>query len=176
MCKRKNCKCKKKSSNNVKRSRNKRYNKQKGGGIFDKIRKGIDKCMTTNAKKLPKKNVKNSSGFDLHDKALGPIKKIFGTRGMVPPPYKYLGPGNDLLNQLVIGRNGKIKKYLVKPYNVLDRIASKHDVCYENGKKTKNKCDNEMLKEMKALGPSQIPKGMGTLVKGIIGGKLLLGV
>lgn len=48
-------------------------------------------------------------------------------------------------------------------------------MCYQNGKKTKSKCDYEMIKEMKALG-KDIPKGMGTLVKGIIGGKLVLGV
>ena len=57
---------------------------------------------------------------------------------MVPPPYHYLGPGNNLNKQLKIRPKGNIQKYYVKPYNALDQTASKHDVCYQNGKTTKS--------------------------------------
>ena len=106
---------------------------------------------------------------------MGVIKKFFGKQGMVPKPYHYLGSGNDLLNQLVIGPKGKIKKYKVKPYNLLDQISSKHDVCYQNHKKSKNTCDYEMLRNMR-VEKHKIPKSMGNVVKAIIGGKLILGV
>ena len=33
-----------------------------------------------------------------------------------------------------------------------------------------------MLRNMKSVGPNKIPKGMGSVVKAIIGGKLLLSV
>ena len=117
----------------------------------------------------------SASKKDFHGKSLKVIKKVFGNRGMVPPPYKYLGPGNPLEKQLVIGSNGRIKKYMVKPYNELDKIASKHDMCYTNGKKTKQKCDYEMLANMNNS-KVKIPPGMGGLVKTIIGAKLFANV
>lgn len=166
------CKGKKSYIDKSKNGRKRYKKKQKGGSLFNKIKGTFNKKMRQNALKG---TAGKSGRFDLHGKTLGTVKKIFGKRGMVPPPYKYLGPGNDLARQLIIGKNGRISKYKVRPYNKLDKIASKHDVCYENGKKTKNKCDYEMIKELKALG-KDIPKGMGTLVKGIIGGKLVLGV
>lgn len=95
---------------------------------------------------------------------------------MVPPGYRYLGPGNDLSKQLVIDtKKGTIKKYLKKPTNKLDKIASKHDVCYQIGKKSKNQCDHEMLKEMKAVA-NQTKGIMAQVAKVIISGKYKLGV
>ena len=141
-------------------------------GLKGNINKVIDNKFRKNAfNKDP-----NKKSFDLHGKSLNAIKKIFGKRGMVPKPYHYLGPGNDLMNQVILDNKGKIKKYKVKPYNLLDQIASKHDVCYQNGKKSKNACDYEMMRNMKGVDPKKIPKNMGNVVKAIIGGKLMLGV
>ena len=136
-----------------------------------RIRSHVSKRQRTNALKT-KSNSKTK--FDLHGKTLGAVKKVFGKRGMVPPPYKYTGPGNPLQEQL-ISKNGKIVKYLVKPYNKLDQIASKHDVCYEYGKKSKSRCDYEMLQNIKAE-KVNIPRVMGPIVKAIIGSKLYAGV
>lgn len=155
--------------------------RQKGGSVLDKV-KGLKNNITGKIRKtidgkLRKNAFSNKkSKLDLHGASLSAIKKIFGKRGMVPKPYHYLGPGNDLNNQVVIGNDGKIKKYKVKPYNILDQIASKHDVCYQNGKKGKSKCDYEMLRNIRGVGSDKIPKGMGGVVNAIIGGKLLLGV
>lgn len=122
MCKKMNKKCKKCSSNKkshinkTSSKRKKRKRHQKGGGVLDKIKglKGkLNNKMRSNA--LKKSSGKATSGkFDLHGATLSMVNKIFGKRGMVPPPYKYLGPGNPLLKQLVIGKNGKISKYKVK--------------------------------------------------------------
>ena len=191
MCERNNSSCcreckNKKMNNKNSRSRRRQQHKHrhyyhKGGGIADNVKniKNLGSIIhkTIDDRMRKKASRSSSSGkFDIHGASLSAIKKIFGKRGMVPKPYHYLGPGNDLLNQLVIGRNGKIKKYKVKPYNVLDQIASKHDVCYQNGRKSKNACDYEMLRNMKGVGKSNIPAGMGNVVKAIIGGKLMLGV
>ena len=49
--------------------------------------------------------------------------------------YKYLGPYNDLENQLTYNKKtGQICKYYDKPKNNLDEIASRHDNCYSIGK------------------------------------------
>ena len=163
------------SSKNYKIRRRSKRPRQHGAGIFD-LRKNIKTRMSnrirTNA--LKPKNPNGKQGFDLHGKTLGAVKKVFGKRGMVPPPYFYLGPGNPLDEQL-IHKNGRIIKYKVKPYNKLDQIASKHDVCYAANKKTKNRCDYEMLQDMKTNNV-KIPRGMGTLVKGIIGAKAFAGI
>ena len=185
MCRKKSCSCKFKKKAQQQRHRRARRKKQKGGSIFTKIKNTIEKKIDNKLRKNAFPNGKNNSRssnntkkskFDLHSATLGTINKIFGKRGMVPPPYHYLGPGNDLKKQLKIGPKGNIQKYYVKPYNVLDQIASKHDVCYQNRTKSKSQCDYEMLRNMKGVGPGKIPKGMGRVVNAIIGGKLMLGV
>ena len=122
MCKRKGCYCNRKQRKNGKRK--KRY--QTGAGIFSNVRHRIANRIRSNA--LQPKTDGTKKGFDLHGKTLGVVNKVFGKRGMVPPPYQYLGPGNPLDQQL-IRRGDKIMKYIVKPYNKLDQIASKHDAC-----------------------------------------------
>ena len=64
------------------------------------------------------------------------------TKSMLRPKfgYKYLGPYNPIDQQVSYDENsGKIYKYHVKPKNILDEIASKHDICYAtiNSKKIK---------------------------------------
>ena len=172
------CRSIKKKKRRRRESVKKRYTKSTflGGSLrfnpLSNIQTKIQNKWRSNA--LKPKNSNGKRGFDLHGKTLGIVKKVFGKRGMVPPPYKYLGPGNPLHEQVKL-KNGKIVKYKVKPYNKLDQIASKHDVCYGNNRKSKNQCDYEMLQEMKRS-KVQIPRGMGTLVKGIIGAKLYAGI
>ena len=45
-------------------------------------------------------------------------------------------------------RTGDIYKYYDKPKNVLDKIASRHDICYELKPKNKGLCDRIMVKEI----------------------------
>ena len=156
----KNCcnACKKNSKRKYRKRR------QRGGNLISKV-KNMKGSITSSIKNKLRRNAlkpKDSKrGFDLHAKTLPLLKKVFGKRGAVPKPYHYLGPGNPLEKQVVL-REGKIKKILQQPYNELDRVAMKHDVCYANNKKTKNRCDYEMLNNMKSLA--------------IIGGKLAIGV
>lgn len=172
----KNCcnACKKNSKRKYRKRR------QRGGNLISKV-KNMKGSITSSIKNKLRRNAmkpkdSKSKGFDLHAKTLPLLKKVFGKRGAVPKPYHYLGPGNPLEKQVVL-REGKIKKILQQPYNALDRVAMKHDVCYANNKKTKNRCDYEMLNNMKSLKQQgKIPTKMGALAAAIIGGKLAIGV
>ena len=73
--------------------------------------------------------------------------------------YKYLGPYNDLENQLLYDKNnGDIYTYYDKPKNILDKIASRHDTCYSIGK-NKNDCDRIMVKEIDNIPYKERPWG-----------------
>ena len=110
------------------------------------------------------------------------IHKLIGknpvTRKMLKPKfgYKYLGPYNDLDNQLSYDeKTGKILKYFEKPKNILDEIASRHDVCYSIKPKEKNKCDKKMVEEIDDIPFNQRPWGT-FVIKNIIKGKKKLGI
>ena len=64
--------------------------------------------------------------------------------------YTYLGPYNGPLEDQMLydKRTGDIYKYHDKPKNVLDKIASRHDICYELKPKNKGLCDRIMVKEI----------------------------
>ena len=89
--------------------------------------------------------------------------------------YKYLGPYNDLENQLSYNKKtGQIYKYFDKPKNNLDEIASRNDTCYSIGE-NKNKCDRIMVNEINNVPYSQ--RLWGTFgVKQIINTKQKLGL
>ena len=83
------------------------------------------------------------------------------TKKMLQPKfgYKYLGPYNDLNNQLLYEkRTGDILKYYDKPKNILDKIASKHDTCYSVGK-NKNDCDRIIVSEIDNIPYKEKPWG-----------------
>ena len=83
------------------------------------------------------------------------------TKKLLQPKFghKYLGPYNDLENQLSYNKNtGQIYKYFDKPKNNLDEIASRHDTCYSIGQ-NKNKCDRIMVNEIDNIPYSQRPWG-----------------
>ena len=89
--------------------------------------------------------------------------------------YKYLGPYNDLENQLLYNKNtGDIYKYYDKPKNALDKIASKHDTCYSIGK-NKNDCDRIMVDEINNIPYKDRPWGTFA-IKQIIDKKQRLGL
>ena len=73
--------------------------------------------------------------------------------------YKYLGPYNDLENQLLYNKStGDIYTYYDKPKNVLDKIASRHDTCYSIGK-NENDCDRIMVDEINNIPYKDRPWG-----------------
>ena len=99
------------------------------------------------------------------------------TKTMLKPKfgYKYLGPYNDLENQLLYDKNtGDIYTYYDKPKSVLDKIASRHDTCYSVGK-NKNDCDRIMVDEINNIPYKERPYGTFA-IKQIINTKQKLGM
>ena len=84
------------------------------------------------------------------------------TKAMLKPKfkYRYLGPFNGPLeDQMLYDKQiGEILKYYQKPKNVLDKIASRHDICYEKWPKNKGLCDRIMVKEIDNF---LLKKGLG---------------
>ena len=100
------------------------------------------------------------------------------TKKMLQPKfgYKYLGPYNDLEKQILYNKQtGDIYKYYDKPKNILDKIASRHDICYELKPKNKGHCDRIMVKEIDNIAYKQRPWG-SFAIKQIINNKQRLGL
>ena len=71
-------------------------------------------------------------------------------------------------------QTGEIYEYYDKPINVLDKIVSRHDICYEIKPKNKGLCDRIMVKEINV---SYEDRPLGTFViKQIIDKKQKLGL
>ena len=101
------------------------------------------------------------------------------TKTMLKPKfgYKYLGPYNGPLEKQMLynKRTGNIYKYYEKPKNVLDKIASRHDICYELKPKNKGVCDRIMVKEIDNIPFKERPWGTFA-IKQIINTKQKLGM
>ena len=110
-------------------------------------------------------------GFDIHRV----ISKLpHPKKGWVLPGYNYLGPLNNLEEQLDEDDNPK-EQYL--PKNELDNIARLHDICYRdnNNKTGKRDCDKTMLSSMKNMKPKSFREKFDRkLIQGIIGTKHML--
>ena len=101
------------------------------------------------------------------------------TKAMLKPKfgYKYLGPYNGPLEKQMLydKQSGEIYKYYDKPKNVLDKIASRHDICYELKPKNKGLCDRIMVKEIDNIPFKEKPWGTFA-IKQIINTKQKLGM
>ena len=101
------------------------------------------------------------------------------TKKMLQPKfgYKFLGPYNGPLEKQMLynKQDGTIYKYYNKPKNVLDKIASRHDICYELKPKNKNHCDRVMVKEIDNIPFKEKPWGTFA-IKQIINTKQRLGM
>ena len=99
------------------------------------------------------------------------------TKAMLKPKfgYKYLGPYNGPLEKQMLydKQTGEIYKYYDKPKNVLDKIASRHDICCEL--KPKNICDRIMVKDIDNIPFKERPWGTFA-IKQIINTKQKLGM
>ena len=107
------------------------------------------------------------------------LGKIPVTKKMLQPKfgYHYLGPYNGPLEKQMLynKRTGDIYKYYDKPKNILDKIASRHDICYELKPKNKGLCDRIMVKEIDNI--SYKEKHWGTFaIKQVINTKQKLGL
>ena len=62
-------------------------------------------------------------------------------------------------------KTGYIYKYHDKPKNVPDKIASRHDICYELKPKNKGFCDRIMVKEIYNIPYKERPYGIFAIKK-----------
>ena len=101
------------------------------------------------------------------------------TKKMLQPKfgYRFLGPYNGPLEKQMLynKQNGDIYKYYTTPKNVLDKIASRHDICYELKPKNKGHCDRVMVKEIDNIPFKEKPWGTFA-IKQIINTKQKLGL
>ena len=101
------------------------------------------------------------------------------TKAMLKPKfgYRYLGPDNGPLEEQMLydKQTGEILKYYDKPKNILDKIASRHDTCYELKPENKNLCDRIMVKEIDNVKYKDRPWGTFA-IKQIIDKKQKLGL
>ena len=72
-------------------------------------------------------------------------------------------------------QSGEIYKYYDKPKNILDKIASRHDICYEIKPKNKGLCDRVMVREIDNVPYKEKPWGTFA-IKQIINTKQKLGM
>ena len=101
------------------------------------------------------------------------------TKAMLKPKfgYRYLGLYNGPLEKQMLydKRTGDIYEYYDKPKNILDKIASRHDICYELKPKNKGICDRIMVKEIDNILYKDKPWGTFA-IKQIINTKQKLGM
>ena len=101
------------------------------------------------------------------------------TKAMLRPKfgYKYLGPYNGPLEKQMLydKQTGNIYKYYDKPKNVLDKIAARHDICYELKPKNKGLCDRIMVKEIDNVPYKEKPWGIA-MIRSNINTKQKLGM
>ena len=111
-------------------------------------------------------------GVDIHN-VIGKIP-FKPKRGFVLPKHRYTGPYNPLHLQLD-SKDRPLPEQ--EPYNAVDAIAMRHDICYRDNENGKSDCDRKMLAELNALTPrGRRLKIDRQLVRGIIGVKHRLGM
>ena len=97
-------------------------------------------------------------------------------KGFVLPSHKYTGPYNPLKDQL---DEKDIPLVGQEPYNDVDAISMRHDICYRdnnNNKAGKQKCDDKMLTELDLLEPKNSRERFDkSLVRNLIATKKRLG-
>ena len=101
------------------------------------------------------------------------------TKAMFRPKfgYKFLGPFNGPLEDQMLydKQSGEILKYYDKPKNVLDKIASRHDICYKKWPKNKGLCDRITVKEIDNIPFKERPWGTA-MIRSIINTKQKFGM
>ena len=110
--------------------------------------------------------------MDIH-KMIGKIP-FKPKKGFVLPRRRFTGPYNTLHLQLDSKDNPLPEN---EPYNAVDAISMRHDICYRDNPSGKHECNRKMLAELNAL----VPKGRREkvdrqLVRSIIGLKHRLGL
>ena len=107
--------------------------------------------------------------MDIH-KEIGRLPRP--AKGFVLPDHKYTGPYNPLDKQLDQNDNPLPGQ---EPFNAVDAISMKHDICYRD--QDKKKCDDKMILELDLLQPKDLRERIDRkLVRNIIATKKRLGL
>ena len=119
--------------------------------------------------------IKNKKGglLDIH-KAIGKLPKPKG--GFTLPKHKYTGPYNPLEKQLDENDQPLPGQ---EPFNQVDAIALKHDICYRDNdnKQGKLNCDKNMLDSLSQTKTKNFRESFDKkLVQAAIGTKYKLGL
>lgn len=117
--------------------------------------------------------VKSTEGgkVDIHS-LIGKLPKP--KRGWTLPNHKYTGPWNPLDKQL--DENDRPLPGQ-EPFNQVDEIAMRHDICYRDHEDDKHGCDRQMIKELNDMNPRGLRERLDrSLVRATIGTKLKLGL
>ena len=105
----------------------------------------------------------SGSGFDIHS-FIGKLPRP--KRGWTLPNHKYTGPWNPLEEQLDENDNPIPGQ---EPYNQVDEIAMRHDICYRDNEDNKHGCDKVMIDELSNIKPKNVRERIDrALVKGVI--------
>ena len=131
------------------------------------------RCTCANCGILKHSFVKQGVLLDVH-KLIGKLPKTKG--GFTLPSHKYTGPYNPLEKQLDANDQPLPGQ---EPYNQIDAIALKHDICYRdnNNKQGKLKCDKDMLNNLSKTKTKGVRESFDKkLVQAAIGTKYKLGL
>src|SRR5258706_394471 len=133
-----------------------------GKRVSRRVRKSI--CSSCHGKKT--QFIKNIEGgkIDIHT-IIGKLPKPRG--GWTLPNHKYTGPYNPLHEQLDANDNPLPGQ---EPYNQVDSIAMRHDICYRDHVDDKHGCDKQMLNELDVMQSNGLRERIDrAVVKGVIG-------
>ena len=133
------------------------------------------RCQCENCGIMKHTFVSNKTGgsLDVHE-LIGKLPKPKG--GFTLPNHKFTGPYNPLDKQLDANDQPLPGQ---EPYNQIDSIAMKHDICYRDNddKKGKLHCDKQMLNSLSKTKAKNIRESFDKkLVQAAIGAKYKLGL
>jgi len=137
-----------------------------------KCGKFVKKSKCAICEKSKYKFVKQKGGnIDIHG-VIGKFPRPKG--GWTLPNHKYTGPYNPLHTQLD-DWDRPLPGH--EPYNQVDEIAMRHDICYRDNEGNKSACDRKMLVELNDMKPKGIREHIDRgFVKSVIGVKYKLGL
>ena len=137
--------------------------------IVNRIRRS--RCVECGKRKSSFVKKQRGGKVDIHS-LIGKLPRP--KRGWTLPNHKYTGPYNPLHEQL--DSNDKPIPGQ-EPFNKVDEIAMRHDICYRDYENDKSGCDRIMLNELNEMKPNGLRERIDRrFVKSVIGVKYNLGL
>ena len=138
-------------------------------GNRKRIRRSV--CVVCGKRKCSFLKRQKGGKVDIHN-LIGKLPRPKG--GWTLPNHKYTGPYNPLDYQLDAYDRPLPGQ---EPYNKVDEIAMRHDICYRDNIDDKHGCDRKMLDELNVMIPSGLRERIDRgFVKTVIGAKYKLGI